>query len=484
MTTPSFAVRLAAAPALFVILAVAGHAQAPGAFPDAPPKLGKLNPLTLPPTARRTLPNGLQLLIVRKTSLPLVDLVLLLRSGAESDPADRSGIATLTADLLDEGTTTRSALDIADQQAYLGVQLGTGAQFDQSTVTLHAPTAQLDSALALFADVLLHPSFAPADFDRLKAQRLTQLLQVKDRGPAIADRVFPAVVYGSAHPYGRPTIGTEASTTALTRNDVLAFYATYYRPNNATLIIVGDVEPSAIEAKLRTLVGGWARRVVPPLSAVRPEPAAASTIYLVDKPGAAQSSFRAGALGAPRSSPDYFPLQVMNTILGGPFTSRLNQTLREEKGYTYGAQSRFEFRRDVGPWQARSEIVTAKTDSALLVVMAELNKIREPVPAVELDKARQYLVKQMPEQFETTRDIAARLVPVALYGLPLSYYNGYAQKVEAVTGADVQRVAKRYVDPATLQIVIVGDRAKIEEGLAATKVAPIVRRDLEAKAVP
>ena len=174
----------------------------------------------------------------------------------------------------------------------------------------------------------------------------------------------------------------------------------------------------------------------------------------------------------------------MNTILGGPFTSRLNQTLREEKGYTYGAGSRFDFRRDAGPWPARSEIVTAKTDSALLVVMAELDKIREPVPADERDKARQYLSKQMPEQFETTRDIASRLVSVARYGLPLTYDSRFAERVEAVTGAEVQRVARRYVDPRALQIVIVGDRAKIEPGLVATKVAPLVRRDLEAKPVP
>ncbi|MBI2795197.1 MAG: insulinase family protein [Gemmatimonadetes bacterium] len=483
MNAPAIVARRAAA-ALALGLVSAGVVRAQGPIPTAPPALGKLNALTLPPTTRSTLPNGLRLMVVRKADLPLVDFLLVIRSGAESDPADRGGVATLTADLLDEGTTTRTALDIADQQAYLGVQLGTSAGFDQSTVVLHTPRAQLDSALALFADVVLRPSFAPADFDRLKKDRMTQLLQVKDRGTVIADRVFPAVVYGPEHPYGRPTNGTEASTTSLTRDDVARFYATYYRPNNATLIVVGDVEPAAIAARIAALLGGWSRAAVPGMRRVRPEAAAPSTIHLVDKPGAAQSSLRAGALGAPRSTPDYFPLQVMNTILGGPFTSRLNRTLREEKGYTYGAVSRFEFRRDVGPWLARSEIMTAKTDSALLIVMAELGRIREPVPADELDKARQYLVKQMPEQFETTRDIAARLVPVALYGLPTDYYNRYAERVEAVTAADVQRVARRYIDPRTLQVVIVGDRSKIEAGLAATRVAPIVRRDLEARPVP
>ena len=464
--------------------AAAVDAQVPTGFPTAPPTLGKLATLTLPPIIRRTLPNGLTLMVVRKTALPVADFVLIVKSGAESDPADRLGVATLTSALLTEGTATRSALDIADQQAYLGVGLSANAGWDASYVRLHAPTAQLDSALALFADVVLNPGFAEVDFDRLKKQRLTQLVQIKDRGPAIADRVFPAVIYGNDHPYGRPATGSEASVAAMTRADVVKFYQARYKPNNATMIVVGDVDPDLIAMHLIRALGSWKKGTVPPVPFPPVAAGATTTIHLVDKPGAAQSSFRIGGVATTRRTADFAAIDVMNTMLGGSFTSRLNDNLREKKGYTYGAGSRFDLRQEPGPWTARSEVVTAKSDSALLEFMKELKRIAEPVPAAELDKTRQYLVKQMPENFESTRGIAGELVPVALYGLPLDYYTRYGTRVQAVTAADVQRAAKKYIDPAHLQIVIVGDREKIELGIVAAKVAPVVRRDLDAKVVP
>jgi len=443
-----------------------------------PPELGPPPRVALPPIITRQLPNGLKLLIVEQHELPLADFVLVVGSGSTADPTGKPGIANLTSQMLREGTTTRKSLEIADQIAFLGINLSPNSSWESSTLSLHTPTAQLDSALALFADVALHPSFPANEFDRIKKTRLTELLQLRDQGPAIANLAFPAIVYGSSHPYGLPSIGTEASVQSLTPADLQAYYQTNFKPNNSTLIIVGDVNPAQIEQKINSLFGGWQRGDVQPLNYGEPAKAAATTIYLIDKPGAAQSSFRIGSVGVPRSTKDYFALTVMNTILGGSFTSRLNQNLRENRGYTYGAGSRFDMRRQAGPFLASAEIVTAKSDSALIEFMKELNGIRQTVPPAELSRAKRYLQLQLPGNFETTQEIAAALVPVALYGLPLDYYNNYVQNIENVNQADVARVAQQYINPGSLAVVIVGDRKTIEQGLKAVNVGPISVRDI------
>ncbi|MHB1224701.1 MAG: M16 family metallopeptidase [Gemmatimonadaceae bacterium] len=462
----------AAMPAARAMPAPATAAPA-DSFPTQPPALGAVRPLTLPPVVERRLANGLRLLIVEHHELPLVDARLVVRSGAEMDPAAELGLATLTASLLDEGAGGRDALGIADQVAYLGIGLGTGSGFDMSTVSLHAPTARLDSALALFADVALRPTFPPAELERLRQDRLTSLIQLRDRGPAIADRVFPAVLYGDDHPYGRPLTGTEATTKAITRADVQRFYDSVYRPNNATLIVVGDVAVDDIVRRAERVFGAWEARPVTAPRSSTPPAAGTSRVYVVDKPGAAQSSVRIGAVGVARSTPDYFPLLVMNTILGGSFTSRLNQNLRETHGYTYGARSGFAMRTAAGPFLASAEVVAAKTDSSLIEFFRELRAIRDTVPAEELEKARRFLQLQLPGDFETTGDIAAQLVPIALYDLPLDYYGSYSRRIGAVSQADVQRVARRYVDPDRLSVVIVGDRTSIEPTLRSADIAPL-----------
>jgi predicted Zn-dependent peptidase len=450
---------------------------------NKPPELGPPPRVSLPPILTRQLANGLKLMIVEQHELPLADFVLLVGSGGTADPTGKTGVANLTAQMLREGTTTRKSLDIADQTSYLGISLFPQASWESTTLSLHTPTAQLDSALALFADVALHPSFPANEFDRIKKNRLTELLQLRDQGPAIANLAFPAILYGTAHPYGAPLIGTEASVTGLSTADLQAYYQSNFKPNNSTLIIVGDVNPAQIEQKINSLFGNWQRGEVTSLNYGEPPKSSATTIYLIDKPGAAQSSFRIGAVGVPRSTQDYFALTVMNTILGGSFTSRLNQNLREARGYTYGAGSRFDMRRAAGPFTASAEIVSAKSDSALIEFMKELNNIRQTVPADELSRAKRYLQLQLPENFETTQQIAAALVPVALYGLPLDYYNNYVQNIEAITQADVARVAQQYINPSSLAIVIVGDRKTIEQALKSTNVGPITIRNISGQPI-
>jgi zinc protease len=448
-----------------------------------PPELGPPPRVSLPPIITRVLPNGLKLMIVEQHELPLADFVLLVGSGSTADPAGKAGVANLTAAMLREGTTTRKSLDIADQAAFLGVSLAPTSSWESSSLSLHTPTAQLDSALALFADVALHPSFPANEFERLRKNRLTDLLQIRDQGPQIANLAFPAIIYGTAHPYGLASIGTETSVKSLSTFDLQSYYETNFKPNNSTLIIVGDVNPEQIEQKIIARFGSWQRGTIPQLTYGKPPKSAATTIYLIDKPGAPQSSFRIGSVGVPRSTQDYFALTVMNTILGGSFTSRLNQNLRETRGYTYGAGSRFDMRRAAGPFMASAEIVAAKTDSALFEFMKELNGIRQTVPPEELSRAKRYLQLQLPGNFETTQQIAAALVPVALYGLPLDYYNNYVQRIEGVTQADVARVAQQYINPGGLAIVIVGDRKSIEAGLKSANIGPVEIRGISGQPV-
>lgn len=462
---------------------VADTPRAPAFDRTQPPALATPGALTLPPVVRRQLPNGLELLVVEHRELPIVDMILVVKTGGEGDPPAKPGVATLTSSMLDEGAGQRTSLDIADQEAFLGVQVNTRSGWDLSTVSLHAPVAVLDSALSLFADVALRPTFPVADLERLRKERMTELLQLKDRAPQIADRAYASILYGERHPYGRPLTGTESSTRAITRADIQRFYQTYYRPNNATLIVVGDVTPDDIERRVAAQFGSWARGTIPETRFAEPPAALATAIYLIDKPGAPQSSVRIGSIGVPRSTDDYFAILVMNTILGGSFTSRLNNNLRETRGYTYGAGSSFSMRRTAGPFTAGAEVVGAKSDSSLIEFMKELRAIREAVPETELDKAKRYLQLQLPGEFETTGDIASQLIPVVVHGLPLDYYNSYIQRIEDVTAADVQRVAQQYVDPSKFTVVIVGDRKSIEAGLRSLNIGALSIRDIAGQPV-
>lgn len=442
-----------------------------------PPELGPAPQLTLPPITERVLPNGLRLIVVEHRELPLVNVSLVARSGVEAEPAERNGVATLMASLLTEGAGTRSSIEIAEQMAFLGISVSASSSWDQTTVTVFTPTSVLDSALALFGDVALRPTFPQQEFDRLKRQRQTQLLQVADRGPALADRAFARIVFGDDHPYGRPLAGIESTVEAITRDDVEAFYKSAFVPNNAFLLVVGDVRVADIERRARALFGAWEQGTPPTVRFPAVPPQAERRIYVVDKAAAPQASFRIGAVGVPRSTPDYYTLQVLNTILGGSFTSRLNQHLREDKGYTYGASSGFSMRREAGPFVARSEIVSARSDSALLIFLADLGSMHTPVPADELDRARRYLQLGLPGGYETVGDIAFQLSTYALHGLPLDEPTRAVQRLGAVTEADITRAAQQYLDPSKMAVVISGDARTLVPMLRATRTGPVELRD-------
>ncbi|HYT82400.1 MAG TPA: pitrilysin family protein [Gemmatimonadales bacterium] len=450
-----------------------------------PPTLAPPPALKLPAIRTATLPNGLELAAVEMHKVPMVDVSLVLDGGGVRDPADLPGLATFTTTMLQQGAGRRSALDIADEAAFLGAQLNAGAGYDVATVALHVPKRRLAAALDLMADVVLRPAFADSEVTRQRELRRTQLIQQRDEPVAVANVVFPAIVYGAAHPYGRPLAGNDASVAGLTRERVAEFYRRFYRPNGARLLVVGDVTLDEARRLITERFGAWARADLP-AAALTPAPAPAPrAIYLIDKPGAAQSVVRIGHVGPARDTPDYFALQVLNTILGGAFTSRLNQNLRETHGYTYGAGSAFSLRRRGGPFVAQASVVTAKTDSSLIEFLKELRRIRDQaVPAPELEKAKQYLVLGLPGDFETTAGAAARFRELFVYGLPLDYFGNYIDRVNAVTAADVQRVARQYIDPDHFDIVIVGDRSQIEAGIRALNEGAIVYRDLWGQAIP
>ena len=436
------------------------NAKLPAGGPD--PKF------TLPQIQRRKLSNGLDVMIVEHHELPVVTMNLVMRGGAAADPADRPGLAVVAADLMDEGTQSRNALELSDRLASIGANLNTSADWDTNRLTLQTLTRHLDEALGIYADVLTHPAFRDAELNRVRQSRLQGLVQSRDNASAIASQVYASLLYGSAHPYGHPQQGNEASIRAITSQDLTKYYSTYYRPNNAMLIVVGDVRPDEIARKLETALKGWEPGTVPPVDLSAKTVARDKTIiYVVDRPGAAQSVINIGQIGAPRSTPDYFTRLVLNQILGAAFVSRVNLNLREAKGYTYGARTTFDYRRGAGPFTASAGVQTAVTKESVNEFLKELRGIRGDIPITqkELDQAKESLIRGFPRAFETPAQIATRLTDVAVNDLGDSYFNSYITSIQAVTAADVNRVAREAIDPSKLAILVVGDRSVIEPGL-------------------
>ncbi|HEY0323329.1 MAG TPA: pitrilysin family protein [Pyrinomonadaceae bacterium] len=421
----------------------------------------------LPTMQRRKLSNGLEVIVVEQHELPVVSMNLVLKTGAAADPLDKAGLANLTAALLDEGTKTRDALQISNELGAIGARLGTGADWDLSGVSLLSLKRHLMRALEIYADVITNASFPEKELQLQRGSRLAQLMQRKDDANAIAGVVYASLLYGRNHPYGHPSIGDEASIKAITNDDVKRFYETYYRPNNAAIIVTGDVTMDEIAPQLEKAFANWKPGEVPAVNIQAPPAREKAGIYLVDKPGAAQSVLMIGQIGQPRTTPDFFPLLVLNTLLGGQFTSRVNMNLREDKGYTYGARTQFDYRRGAGPFTASAGVQTAVTKESVMEFMKELNAVRggRPVDAKELEFAKQAIIRGYPRGFETPEQISSRLTDVVLYGLPDDYFNNYITRVRAVTIEDVNRAASKYLDPSRMAILVVGDRRVIEPGL-------------------
>jgi predicted Zn-dependent peptidase len=440
-----------------------------------PPAPGPLRPLQLPAIQTRTLANGLPVWIVEEHQVPVVQVNLVIHAGAAVDPAGQYGLANFTATLLDDGAGSRSALEIADALDFVGADLRSTSDDDSSTLRLHVPVGHLAEALPVMADVAERPTFPAEEIERARRALLTSILQARDNPTALAAVAFPHLLYASAHRYGTPDFGTAANISRFTPENLRAFYRDWYRPSNAGLIVVGDVTPDRVMPLLDTAFGRWSAPGIAPARPSLPKVSqpARREIYIVDKPGAAQSEIRIGRIGVARSTEDFFPIAVMNTLLGGSFSSRLNQNLREQHGYTYGAFSSFDMRLSAGPFIAEAAVQTDKTAPALHEFFNEFEGMLKPLPAADVERARNYIALRFPGSFQATGDIARRLETLMVYDLPKDYYEHYQARIQQVTPAQAEQAAKQYIQPDHMIVVVVGDQQKIEPAIAALKLGPI-----------
>jgi len=448
------------------------------------PAPGKTPDLRVPTWTKSALANGADLIVSEKHDLPLVSFSITFLGGANQfEPADRTGVASITASMMSEGTKTRDGEALSNALQLLGTSISTAIGGESGTVSFVSTTAKFEQTLAILADMMLNSTFPAGALERLRAQRLVALTQARAQPAAIAGRVFPKVLYGTGHPYGR--VATEESIKALTRDDVVSFHSKYFQPGRALVTVVGDVTAASVKPSVEKALAAWAKAGTRPGFEYPAVPAAQkTTIYLVDRPKAAQSTVAIGQPGPPRSTPDYYALQVMNTMLGGMFQSRLNANIREEKGYSYGVSSGFAFGKGPGAFRTGGDIVGDKTDAALVEFMKELRGILgdRPVTDDELATAKDSLIQRLPGTFASVTAINGALTTLWSQGLPDDYYQQYAKAVAAVTKADVLRVARQYIAIDRLAIVIVGDRASIEAPLKATGIAPIAYLDIEGAA--
>jgi predicted Zn-dependent peptidase len=456
----------------FVLAIVTVSAQAPDR--SRPPQPGTTPALHLPAVQKKQLSNGLPVWIVELHEVPVAQVTLVVFSGSSHDPAGKFGVTSLMTAMLEEGAGSRSALQIADDIDFLGADLGAATTFDASAVRLHVPVSRLADALPIMADVVLRPTFPEKELERLRQQRLAALLQARDDPASIAPQAFARMLYGVTHRYGTGTAGTAETIKAFTTADLRAQYATIFKPSNSALLVVGDTTSEKVMPLLESGFGKWtAAGRVPPEPLPSPKERSNREIYIVDKPGAPQSQIRIGTIGVARATGDYFPIQVMNTILGGSFASRLNMNLREKHGYTYGASSSFDMRTSAGPFVAGAGVQTDKTSESLKEFFNELNGIQQAVPADELARAKNYVALRFPSGFESTGDISRRLEEVLIYRLPDDYFSNYVPNIQAVTVEDAQRVARKYIQPERLAVVIVGDRKVIEPGIRSLNLGKI-----------
>ncbi len=450
-------------------------APVPSLDRSVPPEVGSPPGVTLPDQVRFTLDNGLRVVLVERHQVPVVAVRLLIPGGGGAVEPHQAGLAVLAADMLDEGTTTRSAMEIAEGVERLGASLGSFAGWDASVVSLRVVKPRLEGAFEILADVIMNPSFPQEELERVRREQLDRILQSMDEPRALADNAFVNVLFGEEHAYGQPLSGTRESVGVLTREAVADFYRDRYVANNSILIVVGDIDEEEIRGLLNGTLAAWRRGSPRSLARPRTPDLRSAAVYVVDKPGAAQSEIRVGRIGVDRGTEDYFGLTVLNTVLGGSFTSRLNMKLREEKGYTYGAGSFFDMRLWEGPFVARSGVQPEVTDSAVVEFLAEIRRIgEEEIPEEELTRGRNYLALRLPQQFESVSDIGARLSELELYGLPDDFYDVYVDRVLETEAAGIRALAERHLDPEEMVIVVVGDRATIEEPLRRLGIGEVV----------
>jgi zinc protease len=444
------------------------------------PTPGEPRPFQFPRFERRQLSNGLSVIAVNLPGRALLTASLVLPSGAVDEPQDLAGVTSLTARALTEGTKHHDAIGLTEAAERLGASLHAEAGWDGMSVSIDVPAERLGAALELVAEVASEPTFPVADVERMRDERLNDLLQAKADPRRRADDAFVSTIYAPGVPYGRPSAGTEATVPGLDAATCIALHASRFDPARMTLIVGGDLDAmdgggdvwSIAESRFR----GWAPNPnadapsKPTITAARTE----RIVRVIHRPGAVQTEIRVGHVGLPRRIPDFHAVSVMSAILGGLFNSRLNQKLREEKGYTYGAGAGFDMRRGAGPFAVRAAVNTEVTVPAIQDMLAELETMRATPPtAVEVKHARDYLVGVFPLRFETPPAVVAAIAGLVIHGMPWDELDRYRPAIEAVTEADVQAAASGHIRPDELAIVLVGDADAILPSLESAAIGPI-----------
>ncbi|MBN2345659.1 MAG: insulinase family protein [Candidatus Aminicenantes bacterium] len=431
----------------------------PGPAPAAP----------FPGFRRFTLANGLKVILAERHAVPIVRLNLVLDAGYATDREGIPGTAELAMALLDEGTSRRTALQVSEELALLGANLGTGSDLDASYVSLSTLKEKLDAALDIYADVILHPGFPEADFQRLWKLQVAQIRQEKSSPLTMALRVLPRLLYGAGHAYGNPFTGSgyEDSLARLTRADMAAFHGTWFKPDHATLVVVGDTTEAEMMPKLEKLFRGWRGGAIPPKNIGAVEPRTRPAIYIVDKPGSPQSMVLAGQLAPCSADPERIAMEIMNFILGGDFVSRLNMNIREEKHWSYGAGSFFGGARGPQPFIAYAPVQADRTRETMEEIRAELEGMlgKKPITREEYDNAKKSQTLQLPGLWETMAAIEHSLVEMARYGLADDYFQLYPQRVRQLKIEDLERAARKVIHLDRIVWVVVGDRRVIELGI-------------------
>jgi zinc protease len=425
------------------------------------PKPGEERALKVPVPTSFQLSNGLTVLVNERPGLPVVSAQLVLKTGSGANPADKPGLANFTAAMIDEGTSSRNALQIADEVAQLGGSLTTSSTMDASQATASSLQRNFPQMLDVLADVVRRPNFPAEEVERQRASRLASLVQQRENANAVATTVMYAALYGQSHPYGFTELGTEASNKAVNRDDLLKFWSQNFVPNNAALVVSGRISEAELKPLVEKAFGEW-QKGTPAQSAIGQPSTTSARLVIVDKPGAPQTQLRVASIGVARNTPDYEALRVMNEALGGLFSSRINLNLREAHGYTYGASSQFVFRRAAGPFLVATGVRTDVTGESVTEILKELTRIRDgELSPDELSLARDSMVRSLPADFETSNRVTASTSSIFVYDLGLDYYTKLPGRLSAVDAAQAKSVAQKYIQPDKVIVVAVGDRARV-----------------------
>ncbi len=453
------------------------QARAEGADRSRLPEPGSPPPVQFPQLQRTELSNGMKVILAERHAVPLVQFDLLVDAGYAADFGSQAGTASLTLKMIDEGTAKRSSEEVSEQLAHLGAELNAGSNLDLSFVSLSTLRARLDEALAVYADVIVNPSFPAAEFGRLQKQQLAAIETEKSSPIQMARRVLPRFLYGPEHAYGNPMTGsgTTESVESLSREDLVRFHETWFRPENATLVVVGDATMGEIRPKLEGLFGHWRSGNVPEKELGKVVDRGVATVYLMDRPGAIQSMILAGRLAPPKTHPLETAIQTANNILGGSFTSRINMNLREEKNWSYGVRSYVSAARGLRSFMVIAPVQTDKTKEALAEIARELDDVvgPRPVTAQELGRAQKNQVLRLPGSWETLTRVRNAIRELVRFGLPDDYYLTYSDKVGALSLEDLAEAARQVVRRDDMVWVVVGDREKVEEGIRSLRLGEV-----------